>query len=515
LNGTTHKQWILVVTSLGALLSSLNFSTLIIALPELLRSLHASLLQAMWVMLAYMVAQTVTVLIAGSIADIFGRKRLYLFGMVFFTIVSLVAGFATNAPLLILLRVLQGIGGAMVTANSTAIVADAFPRKELGKALGVNIMVVAVGQIIGPVVGGWLTTDFGWPWTFWFNVPFGLLTVIVGLFVFGKSEPIRTLNRRVDILGIGVYLVTMNGLLFALTWGAIQSWNSTVVWVGALAFVIGLPLWIWIESRHSNPILHLPLFRIRAFSIGNLVATLNAIGRLAMMFLLIFYFQGAKGDDALTAGILSIPLAVGMLIMSPISGWVSDRIGVTLPATLGIVLNIVGLVGLAAKIDLNTPYWELAVWMLISGLGSGLFNSPNSSSVMNAAGPKYRGEASGIRSLTTNTGMLISIAFSLALVTHSIPRQSMLAIFAGTEVGVHGASASLQGFINGIHLAFWAMAALNVLAAILSVFRGKTKENDQEDEPQETLFEQGGHGSATNTLAETPVTQVINTRGNL
>ena len=172
----------------GALLSALNFSTLIIALPDLITGLHASLLQAMWIMLAYMVAQTVAVLMAGSLADRYGRKRLYMFGLIVFTIFSCVSGFAPNAPMLIIFRILQGIGGAMVMANSTAIVADAFPREELGRALGINIMVVAVGQIIGPVLGGWLTTEYGWEWTFWFNVPFGVIAILWGMWAMGMKD---------------------------------------------------------------------------------------------------------------------------------------------------------------------------------------------------------------------------------------------------------------------------------------------------------------------------------------
>ncbi len=470
----SRKWWVLSVTSLGALLSALNFSTLIIALPDLIRSLHASLLQAMWIMMAYMVAQTVMVLMAGSLADRFGRRRLYLFGMAFFTLLSLIAGFASTAPVLIILRVFQGIGGAMVMANSTAIVADAFPHRELGRALGINVMVVAVGQILGPVLGGWLTTEYGWQWTFWFNVPFGIIGVGWGLWVLGLKSTVVNSGRRLDYGGIFSYLFFITGLLMALTWGAVQAWNTTVVYVGAATFVVALPLFIWAENVSEAPILHLRLFSNRVFGLGNLSATLNAIARMAIMFLLIFYFQGAKGDTALTAGILSTPLAIGMLVFSPIGGWIADRFGATLPATSGIALSMVGLIGLALDTHLTTPYWRLALWMGIAGIGSGLFNSPNTSSIMNAAGLKHRGEASGIRSLTTNTGMLVSIAFSLVLVTASIPKAAMLAIFAGTVQGLHGSAetASLHGFIHGLHVAFWTMAGISLIAAILSALRG-------------------------------------------
>ncbi|MHB1684342.1 MAG: MFS transporter [Bacilli bacterium] len=472
-----RKWWILSVTSLGALLSALNFSTLIIALPYLIRGLHASLLQAMWIMFAYMVAQTVTVLMAGSLADLFGRRKLYLTGMVVFTIVSLVAGYAPTASWLIFWRVLQGVAGALIMANSTAIVAEVFPKEELGRALGINVMVVAVGQIIGPVLGGWLTVAFGWSWTFWFNVPFGLAAVVWGMLAMGFRDADAKRGRRViDTWGIATYVVAVTSLLMVLTWGAIQSWTDAVVWVGGVLFMVFFPLWLWIERRHPQPLLHMPLFRNREFSLGMASATLNAIARMAVMFMLIFYFQGAKGDNALEAGILSIPLAAGMLVVAPFSGWLGDRYGVTAPATGGLFLTLVGLVGLAVDVSLTTPYWQLALWMAVVGIGSGFFNSPNTSSVIKEAGPKYRGEASGIRALTTNTGMMLSIAFTIPLVTSSISRQAMLAIFSGTEVGLRGSTASLQGFIDGLHLAFWVMAIIQLIATGISGLRGLRRE---------------------------------------
>ncbi len=471
------KYNILAVTSLGALLSAVNFSTLIIALPDLIRSLSISLLAAMWIMMSYMVAQTVMVLMAGSLADRFGRRRLYIFGMLIFTVVSLAAGFVDQAPWLIVLRVVQGVGGAMLMANSAAIVADAFPKQELGRALGINVMVVAVGQIIGPVLGGWLTTDYGWQWTFWFNVPFGVVAIILAVMVLGLSNARGPRERKgFDTAGVITYLIGVTGLLVALTWGAVKSWQDPEVFIGFAAFVIFMPWFLWNERRAAAPILHLALFKNRTFGFGNLSASLLSMARMAVLFLLIFYFQGPKGDTALEAGILAIPLALGMLILSPISGWMSDRFGPLLPTTFGTVLTVVGLCGLAIDIRVNTPYWHLALWMLIAGFGSGLFNSPNSSNIMNAAGVTHRGEASGIRSLTTNTGMLISIAFSLVLVTQSIPRQAMLAIFAGTVRGIPASArhASVAAFIHGLHLAFWVMAAIALLATILSVMRGSS-----------------------------------------
>lgn len=474
-----NNKWsVLSVTSLGSLLSALNFSTLIIALPDLIRGLHASLLQAMWIMLSYMVAQTVVVLMAGSLADRFGRKRLYMWGMILFTLVALIAGFVDSATALIVCRILQGIGGAMVMANSTALVADAFPKNDLGRALGVNIMVVAVGQIIGPVLGGWLTTVYGWQWTFWFNVPFGVIAVLWGMFAMGMTDekPAERTRKETDTWGVITYVLSVTGLLIALTWGPIQTWNSPVVWVSGLLFVICFPIFLAVEKKHPHALLHLPLFANRTFSMGMLSATLNGIARMAVMFMLIFFFQGALAYDALVAGILTIPLAAGMLFVSPVAGYLGDRFGERMPATVGLLINTIGLAGLALNTDMSTPYWRLALWMTIISVGSGLFNSPNTSSVMNAAGPRFRGEASGIRSLTVNMGMVLSIAFTMPIITHSIPHEAMLAIFSGTQVGMEGGKSALGGFIHGVHSVFWVMGGLMLAATLLSYLRAGGKQ---------------------------------------
>jgi len=473
----SKKWWVLSVTSLGSLLSALNFSMLIIALPELIRSLHASVLQGMWVLLSYMIVQTIVVLLAGSIADRVGRKKLYIWGMAIFSLGSLLCGFGVSADWLILLRVLQGIGGAMVMANSTAIVADIFPREELGRALGINITVVAVGQIIGPVLGGWITVMYGWRWTFWFNVPIGIFVVAWGIWAMGIKDTVSAAakNKRFDIWGLATYTISITGLLIAMTWGPIQTWNTPVVWIAGILFIMAFPLFIYIENNQPFALLHLPLFMNRTFAMGIVTAALNGIARMAVLIMLIFYFQGALGYDALKAGILTIPLAVGMLVVSPLSGWLGDRFGERAPTTIGLFVNVIGLVGLAVDISLTVHYILLALWMTVISIGAGLFNSPNTSSLMNAAGSHYRGEASGIRSLTVNLAMIFSFAFSMPIISESIPHEVMLAIFSGTKSGMTGGSASMAGFIHGLKDVFWMMSALVMFATVLSVFRSKRK----------------------------------------
>jgi EmrB/QacA subfamily drug resistance transporter len=463
-----YRWWALSTTSLGALLASLNMSTLVIALPDLMRSLHIGVLDVTWVLLSYMLAQTAAVLTVGRLGDMWGRKRLYVTGFVVFTLMALLSGLATSAWQLILLRALAGIGGALMVANSSAIVTDAFPRHQLGLALGINGMVVAVGTAIGPVLGGWLTS-FGWQWVFWFNVPVSVIGSVWAMAIL--REPSKRRERQhIDWLGNAVFLVGLSGLLLFLSMGGIEGWTTPLVLGGAVAFVIALPLFIAIERRVAEPLLDLSLFRSRIFAIGNLTQLLNATSRMGLLFLLVFYFQGPQQRDAVTAGLLVTPLAVFMFLLSPVSGWVSDRIGSRIPAVAGLSLTGVGLALMAATIGTRTSYPMLAVGMSLVGAGAGIFTSPNASSIMAAVRAEQRGVASGVRMLTAFVGSMFSIAFVLAIVTSSLPTEVMLKIFSGATTGL--SDAQVTPFVNGVRGALLVLAAISLLSAPLSLLRG-------------------------------------------
>src|SRR3954467_4330068 len=222
-----YKWWALSCTSLGSPVATINSGTLIIALPDLERALHTSLLQLVWVILVYMIASTVLVLTAGRLSDLFGRKKAYVLGFAVFAAASLGAGFSADATQLILWRVLQGIGGAFLFANAAAIVTDAFPREQLGLAMGTNTMVAAVGLVIGPVLGGALVS-IDWPWVFWFNVPLGIagsLWALVNLHELGRADQDRTL----DVAGTLTYVVGLTALVYAISRGGLSGWNNALV----------------------------------------------------------------------------------------------------------------------------------------------------------------------------------------------------------------------------------------------------------------------------------------------
>jgi EmrB/QacA subfamily drug resistance transporter len=464
-----YKWWALSTTSLGALLAALNMSTLVIALPDLMRSLHIGVLDVTWVLLSYMLAQTAAVLTVGRLGDMWGRKRLYVAGFVVFLVMALLSGFAGTAWELIIFRSLAGVGGALMVANSSAIVTDAFPRQELGLALGINSMVIAVGTAIGPVLGGWLTS-LGWQWVFWFNVPVALVGSLWSFAILREPRP-SAHRQRIDWLGNAVFLVGLSGLLLFLSMGGIEGWTQPFVLGGAVAFVIGLPLFIAIERRVQEPLLDLGLFRHRVFAIGNLSQVLNATSRMGLLFLLVFYFQGPQQRDAVTAGLLVTPIAAFMFLLSPLSGWISDHIGSRIPATVGLALTGVGLAVMGATIGTNTSYPLLAVGMSLVGAGAGIFTSPNASSIMASVTPQQRGVASGVRMLTAFIGSMFSIAFVLAIVTSSLPTSVMLKIFSGVTTGL--SDAQVSPFISGVRGTLFVLAAISLLSAPLSLLRGE------------------------------------------
>ncbi len=461
-----YKWWALSCTSLGMLLATVNSGTLIIALPDLERSLGTTLLQLVWVILAYMIASTVLVLTAGRLSDLFGRKRAYVGGFVVFALASLGAGFAADGTQLILWRVAQGVGGAFLFANAAALVTDAFPREQLGLAMGTNTMVAAVGLVLGPVLGGALVA-ISWHWVFWFNVPLGLAGALWGGLVLrelARRDPVRGL----DLPGTAAFLAGLTGLVYGVSRGGISGWEDPLVIAGLLSAGVLLPLFVWIELRGHAPMLDLTIFENRMFAAATAAAFINGLSRFALLFVFVFYFQGAQGDDPITAGIKLTPMAIGMLISSPIAGAFADRHGSRGLAAAGMLVSAAAL-ALMTTLQAHSPYWQSTLWLLLVGIGSGMFNSPNTAAMMGAVPSHRRGIAAGARTMLQNTGAVISIAFVLAIVTAAVPKPVLFKIFSGLASGL--SDAKLAPFIANMHTALWVLAATSVVGAVVSLLR--------------------------------------------
>ncbi|HZR96381.1 MAG TPA: MFS transporter [Gaiellaceae bacterium] len=479
-HGEQYKWWVLTCTSLGMLLATINSGTLIIALPDLERSLHTTLLQLVWVILVYMIVSTVLVLTAGRLSDLFGRKNAYVLGFLVFSLASLGAGFSGSGTQLILWRVLQGIGGAFLFANAAALVTDAFPKAQLGLAMGTNTMVAAVGLVIGPVLGGALVA-VAWSWVFWFNVPLGLAGSAWAWLVLHEMSG-RDEERGLDLLGTTAYVVGLTGLVLALSKGGLTGWHDALVIGGFAAATVFLPAFVVLERRVRAPMLDLSLFRNRLFSAASGAAFINGLSRFALMFLFVFYFQGPQEQSPIMAGIELAPMAIAMLVSSPLAGVIADRRGSRGLAALGMVVTAAGLAGMTT-LQAHTAYVWSALWLALVGVGSGMFNSPNTAAMMGVVPTHRRGIAAGARVMLQNTGAVISIAFVLAIVTSAVPTDVLFRIFSGLTSGL--SSAQLDPFISNMHLALWVLAAISLLGAAVSMLRPAHARSVERDEALE------------------------------
>ena len=478
-----YKWWALSCTSLGMLLVATNSGTLIIALPDLERALGTSLLELVWVILAYMISSTVLVLTAGRLSDLFGRKTAFVGAFLVFAAASLGAGFAADGTQLILWRILQGIGGAFIFANGPALVTDAFPREQLGLAMGTNTMVAAIGLVLGPVLGGALVA-ISWHWVFWFNVPLALAGAAWAALILRELSR-RDTVRGLDLGGTVTFVVGLTGLVYGISRGGISGWDDTLV-IGSLAVAaVLLPLFVLIEHRGKAPMLDLvdlpepPLRRRHRRRLHQRALALRPDVHLRLLL------PGGQGDDPITAGIKLAPMAIGMLVASPLAGIWADRHGSRTLAALGMLVTAVGL-ALMTTLQADSPYWQGMVWLALVGIGSGMFNSPNTAAMMGTVPTERRGIAAGARTMLQNTGAVISIAFVLAIVTTAIPKEVLFAIFSGLASGL--SSAQLDPFIDNMHTALWVLAATSVLGAGVSLLRPR-----HDNAPAEVQRVDGAH----------------------
>ncbi|MGC8704075.1 MAG: MFS transporter [Athalassotoga sp.] len=466
-----YKWLALSATSLGLLLGIMTGTALLIALPNIAEGLNAPMITIIWVLMSYMLATTVLVPSIGRVADMIGRKRLFVLGAAIFTIASLFAGLSQSGVELLVMRIIQAIGGSLMMANSTAIVTDAFPKGELGMALGINGMVLAVGSAFGPIIGGLLTTAIGWRWIFYMNVPFGALVTIWAWIQIKDIAPIPK-GEKFDWLGAISFTSGLFFLLYALTEGGFGGWTSPIVITFFILAAILIPLFVYIESKVKYPMLDLRLFKTRVQVFAYSSNLMNGISRGALMFLLIFYLLGIKNMDPFTASIYLIPFAVAMMIMAPISGRLSDRYGSRILSTLGLLITGVGLLGFAIFTRVDMSIAEVIIWGTVVGFGSGMFNSPNTNTIMSMVPPDRRGIAAGTRTMMNNAGSLVSIAMAFAILSSGLTPQAMDALFIGAQIG--GKGIFVDTFISDLRLAFFISFIISIGAAVISYMRGPT-----------------------------------------
>ncbi|WP_055591246.1 MFS transporter [Peterkaempfera griseoplana] len=432
-----HYKWIaLSNTTLGVLMVMINQSIVLIALPDIFRGIHLDPLDPsntsylLWMLMGFMVVTAVLVVTFGRLGDMFGRVRMYNMGFAAFTLCSVMLSLtwmqgSAGALWLIGWRILQGIGGALLFANSTAILTDAFPVEQRGTALGINSLAAIAGSFLGLVLGGVLA-PVNWKMIFLVSVPFGIFGTI---WAYLKLRDTGLRQRaRMDWWGNVTFAVGLISILVGITYGIQPYGSSTMGWSNpwVLTALIGgavvLAVFVRIESVVSDPLFRLSLFRLRAFTAGNIASLLTALGRGGLQFMLIIWLQGiwlplhgySFEQTPLWAGIYMIPLTIGFLLSAPVSGWLSDRFGARPFTVAGTLITAGSFLALMA-LPTDFSYWVFAVLLLVNGLGSGLFSSPNRAEIMNAVPADSRGAGAGMTATFQNSSMVLSIGIFFSL----------------------------------------------------------------------------------------------------
>lgn len=483
-------KWVaLTNTTLGMLLASLNSTSLIISLPVIFRGLHIDPLAAssfnylLWVLMGYLVVTAALVVTLGRIGDMYGRVRLYNIGFVVFTLGAVGAALTwshggAGALELIIMRMVQGIGGAMLMANSAAILTDAFPEDERGTALGINQIAGMAGAFLGVIVGG-LVSQAGWRWVFLFNVPIG---VIGAAWSYWKLRDLGVRVRaRIDWAGNATFAAGLVMLLIGATYGIrgygghLMGWTDPFVIEMLGGGVLALFVFVFVERRVAQPMFDLRLFRIRAFAAGNAAGLLSAIGRGGLQFILIMWLQGiwlplhgySFTDTPLWAGIYMMPTTLGFLAAGPVSGHLSDHFGARPFATCGMVLAAASF-GLFLILPVDFSYPVFALVLFLNGLAFGMFASPNTAGIMNALPARFRGVGSGMRSTFQNTGMPISMGIFFSLIILGLSARVPAAMYSGLLAnGVSAARASHLSHLPAIGYLFAAFLGYNPLQTLL------------------------------------------------
>jgi EmrB/QacA subfamily drug resistance transporter len=451
-----YRWWVLVAVATGSGMSGLDSSVSNTVLPVIAGALNADVAVIQWVVLIYLLVVSALLLSAGRLGDMRGHRGVYIGGFGLFIASSAACAAAPSVGWLIAARGVQAIGAAMTASNSPAILTSMFPESRRGQVLGLQGMAVYLGLLIGPSLGGFLTTGFGWRSVFLINVPVGLAGLLLSLRVIPSDARRALSGERFDLAGAGTFALGLVLFILGLNQAPVWGWTSPLL-LGCLAVaVVSLATFVWIERRTPGPMLDLNVFRHRLFTAGVASATLSYVATFAMGFLLPFYLIQARGLSPAQAGLVLTAVPILMPVLAAVSGSLSDRIGSRLPSTAGLLMIALALL-LLSRIGLDTPLPYLVGALVLLGMGSGLFSSPNTSAVLGAAPREQRGVASGVVATARNLGMVVGLGIGGAIFT------TMLARAGGEPTPATIAQAADAGLLGA--------AVIALLAAVLSAVR--------------------------------------------
>jgi EmrB/QacA subfamily drug resistance transporter len=469
---STSKWAVLAIVAVGVFMATLDSSIVNISLPTIARYFNVPLSGAIeWVIIAYLVATAAILLTAGRLADMIGRKAVWLAGLLLFTSGSALCGAAPSLGFLIAARTFQGLGGALLMAVSPALLVNAFPPQERGRALGLNAVTVALGVSVGPTLGGLITASLSWRWIFYVNVPIGIIGILATLRIL--KERSRRNPGRFDPFGALLLAVGLAALTAGLSFGQEIGWSSPL-FIGLLAIgIIALALLPIVEKRVSNPIIDFAMFRDRVFFSANISLILSFLAMFAVSFMLPFYLEELRGFSTETAGLLLTPFPIVLAVIAPISGSLADRIGSRWLAAGGLAIACLGLFFIS-QLNEHSSIFDI-VWRLVfTGAGQAIFQSPNNSALLGAAPKSQQGSASGFLATGRTMGQSLSVALAGAIFAGLGGASAGLALTANrTHLDPAQLAALQHTFTSSFQATFIVCACIAVIGVFTSLVRGK------------------------------------------
>ena len=466
----SYKWWAFWTIATGTFFSVVDHGSVLVALPGIESHFDASLESVQWVVVAYALVISVLLLPMGRLGDVVGRRRVYLTGTAIFVLASLGAALSTSLEMLVVMRVLKGIGAGMVQGCGMGMMIAAFPDSERGKALGTHLSVVGMGAIAGPAMGGFLVAWLGWQWVFLVNVPAGGLVLILAWLLLERGPGAGQYRRgqgasSFDWTGAAVSGVILLVLLLVVGNGNALGWRSAPVLVGGVTVVILAAAFVWWELRVRAPMLELRLFANQVFGLGVAAAWLSFFGSSAARFMMPFYLQRVLLYSPEQVGLMMIPPAVCMVLIGPFSGRVADRFGWRVPTVCGMVLTAVGAFVLAFALQERSPVWLVIATMMMQSSGNGIFNSPNSSSILSVVDRSRYGVVSALTQLVRNSANVVSVAVSTTIVVSTMATYEVEPKLEAVNPEVATA------FVAGLRWAFLMLGAALATGAAISLYR--------------------------------------------
>ncbi|HET7037037.1 MAG TPA: DHA2 family efflux MFS transporter permease subunit [Thermomicrobiaceae bacterium] len=469
--GSLPNKWAaFVVIAIGIFMSTLDSSIVNISLPTIAGHFHVGLNGTIeWVIIAYLVASASSLLTIGRLADMLGHKPIWISGLIVFTTSSALCGAAPGLPFLVACRALQGFGGALLVGISPAMLLAAFPPSERGRALGLNSLVVQLGITTGPTIGGILTHAISWRAIFYVNVPIGIVAVMLAARILRPAEHHGTARGRFDPAGALLLAVGLAALTLGLSFGREWGWSTPRVIAALTIGAVGLLGMIVVELKITDPILDLSLFKRRVFASASFTQILSFLSLYPVSFLFPFYLEQQRGYSTIEAGFLMTPLPLSIALVTPFSGALSDRIGTRWLAAIGLAIATGGLL-LIGSLGAQTPIWLGAVALIVTGVGQGMFNSPNNSAMLGAAPTSRRGVASGILATGRTVGQSISVAIAGAIFASAGAAAAGARLASGAD-GTQVAALH-RTFHHGFQAAFLVCACICAVGVVTSLTRG-------------------------------------------